>query len=149
MSEPFTKVPVDEYRVHEGPTQWAYEQACKALQAHRERADKAEAEVERLKAERDEIEADSEEAHRIIDNADGEDPATTALDIVSDRVRRLVEQRSELRTVLMVISTDLAQDCLEDPVGYYEREKSGFYRLGKGAVLALKAALATPGPGET
>lgn len=32
------------------PTQWAYDQACSALHAQRERAEKAEAEIESLKA---------------------------------------------------------------------------------------------------
>lgn len=34
-----------------GPTQWAYDQACAALEKHRVRADEAEAEIGRLHAE--------------------------------------------------------------------------------------------------
>jgi hypothetical protein len=35
----------------------------------------------------------------------------------------------ELRSALLDVSTDLAQDRLEDPMGNAEREAGGFYRL--------------------
>ena len=37
------------------PTPWAYEQACRALEEHRQRADKAKGEQDRLKADRDRL----------------------------------------------------------------------------------------------
>lgn len=44
----------------------------------------------------------------------------------------IANERTELRECLEAISTDIAQDCLEDPIGFAEREKAGFYRIGKG-----------------
>lgn len=46
-----------------------------------------------------------------------------------------------LREAVENLQTDLAQDALEDPVGNFEREKAGFYRVAKSAVDGLVAAV--------
>lgn len=43
-----------------------------------------------------------------------------------------------LPAALLALSTDCAQDALEDPVGHAEREAAGFYRIGRGAMDALR-----------
>ncbi len=41
-------------------------------------------------------------------------------------------ERDELRECLEAISTDIAQDALEDPIGFTEREQAGYFRIAKG-----------------
>lgn len=75
------------------------------------------------------------EAERLAQAADGNAAVALAC------TRRA--ERAE--TALMAISTDCAQDALEDPIGHAEREAAGFYRIGRGAMNALRAALSSPG----
>ncbi len=51
------------------------------------------------------------------------------------------------RSALLAVSTDNAQDALEDPMGHADRERAGFYRIGLGAMNAVRAALG-PRAGE-
>jgi hypothetical protein len=58
-------------------------------------------------------------------------------------------EASGLREALLAVSTDVAQDGMEDPCGYADREAAGFYRIGRGAMQAVRAALAaTPERGD-
>jgi hypothetical protein len=47
----------------------------------------------------------------------------------------------ELHMAALVVSTDLAQDALEDPIGNHEREKDGWRRLSVAAATRLANAL--------
>jgi hypothetical protein len=62
------------------------------------------------------------------------DPAAHAWWLFREYVR--------LRDALLVVSTDNAQDRIEDPVGHADRENAGFYRIGRGAMKAVRDALA-------
>lgn len=64
---------------------------------------------------------------------------------VRRRLLAMTEQTAELGAVIAAartVSTDLAQDCLEDPVGWHEREESGWRRLAVSASNRLRDALA-------
>lgn len=54
----------------------------------------------------------------------------------------------ELERVLALVSTDIAQDILEDPCGSHDRAKSGFVRLTTAVLPQIRTALAQKA-GET
>lgn len=58
----------------------------------------------------------------------------------------LLDRVEALRAALLTVSTDNAQDALEDPVGHAAREADGYYRIGTGAMNEVRAAL---GKGES
>ena len=58
--------------------------------------------------------------------------APTQKAVKAVEAKLLLARFIQARDLLHAISTDLAQDCLEDPIGFAEREKEGFYRIGKG-----------------
>ena len=47
----------------------------------------------------------------------------------------------ELHVAALTVSTDLAQDCLEDPIGWHTRETQGWRRLAVSASNRLRDAL--------
>lgn len=53
----------------------------------------------------------------------------------------LAAEAQRLRGVLLSISTDLAQDALEDPCGHADRRAAGFVRLAASQADALQEAL--------
>lgn len=59
---------------------------------------------------------------------------TLALDQARAEARRL-------RETLLAVSTDLAQDALEDPIGHAERRAGGFVRLAASQADAIQMAL--------
>lgn len=69
------------------------------------------------------------------------------LDRLKAEARRARAREDLLERALYVVSTDLAQDALEDPFGNEERAKAGWFRLGRGAVEAVRAALSPDAKG--
>jgi hypothetical protein len=64
---------------------------------------------------------------------------------IGDAHVALLARAEKLRGALLCVSTDLAQDALEDPIGNAERAATGFYRIGRGARDVVRAVLADEG----
>jgi hypothetical protein len=58
-----------------------------------------------------------------------------------ERYSTLRSRVAELEAALLEVSTDLAQDCLEDPMGNADRERGGFYRLSVATWKRARTAL--------
>lgn len=68
-----------------------------------------------------------------------------ALDAVVAELGAVTAKLTKLRAAALVVTTDIAQDILEDPCGSSDREKAGFHRVAVAAVARLNEALeATP-----
>lgn len=77
---------------------------------------------------------------------EGADIRFVLMRYTADGVR--VDRQRDVIDAALVVSTDLAQDCLEDPIGWHNRETEGWRRLSVSAANKLRdalAALASPG----
>jgi hypothetical protein len=70
------------------------------------------------------------------------------------RAEKAEDERDEARAragrledALKAVSTDIAQDALEDPIGHDERKRAGWYRLFEGTMSAVRSALDPPKEG--
>jgi hypothetical protein len=62
-----------------------------------------------------------------------------------ERERDALKARvKECEAALKAVSTDIAQDALEDPIGHDERKRAGWYRLFEGTMVGVRSALDPP-----
>lgn len=64
-------------------------------------------------------------------------------------IRRLQADNARLREAALCVTTDVAQDCLENPIGFYDRLALGWYRVATSATDGLGVALTHPAKGES
>jgi hypothetical protein len=69
------------------------------------------------------------------------------LDEACALLQRTEARARKLEETLMAVSTDIAQDALEDPIGHDERKRAGWYRLFAGTMGAVRSALDPPKEG--
>jgi hypothetical protein len=67
----------------------------------------------------------------------------------AERERDALKARvKECEAALKAVSTDIAQDALEDPIGHDERKRAGWYRLFEGTMVGVRSALDPPKEGR-
>lgn len=82
-----------------------FDQSCRNLQ----RAEAAERDLAALRRDMQELSTEDERGHAIIDEADGEDPDTSSVDTLADRVERLVLRRDAATARAETLQAELTQ----------------------------------------
>jgi hypothetical protein len=93
--------------------------------------------------------ATGEAAEKRADNAENDAYDATARAEAAERERDALKARvKECEAALKAVSTDIAQDALEDPIGHDERKRAGWYRLFEGTMVGVRSALDPPKEGR-